>query len=111
MTTYLRFTPVLLVAAATGCGIFGKGGESTPSPLDVVVTAAPRLNPDERGESLPTLVRLIQLKSAGKLESADFDQIVRRPTGMSWRTVVELPPPDKGGRFAFFAEGYRIERK
>ncbi len=155
MASKLRWKAgALLVAVSTGCALFGKGGESPPSPFDVTVTAAQRLNPDDGGESLPTLVRLYQLKSAGKLESADFDHmyrvpketlgddllrvdemllspggtaqqrierdkaartlavvpIVRRPTGKSWRTVVELPPPEKGGRFAFFIEGYRIER-
>ena len=70
MASKLRWKAgALLVAVSTGCALFSKGGESPPSPFDVTVTAAQRLNPDDGGESLPTLVRLYQLKSAGKLET------------------------------------------
>lgn len=157
MTTVRRSVPGavgVVVALSAGCALFGKG-DSTPVPIQISVNAAQRLNPDDAGESLPTLVKLYQLKSAAKLEGADFDRVyrapketlgddllrvdevllapggtaqqrierdraarvlavvpvVRRPTGKSWRTVVELPPPDEAGRFGFFVEGYRIQSR
>ena len=101
------------------------------------VEATDRMNPDEDGRPLPTLVRVYQLGSIGTMETASFDDIhqndeeilgdaflgkdeftvypesrtnrqfernpdanfivgfaaVRRPTGVSWRTILELPPP------------------
>jgi type VI secretion system protein VasD len=41
--------------------------------------AGARLNLDEQGESLPTLVRIYQLKGTGRLEGAEFDQLYRQP--------------------------------
>ena len=129
--------------------------EPTAIPLDIVVIAAAWLNPDEQGRSLPTVVRIYQLRARGRLEAAEFQQLyahpketlgedlirsdefvlspgetahrriereksakalavvpmVRRPAGLSWRTDVELPPPDKGTQLTFVIEGYRVERR
>jgi len=41
--------------------------------------ASDQLNPDEQGASLPTMVLLYQLKSAAKIETADFEEVYRRP--------------------------------
>jgi type VI secretion system protein VasD len=64
-----------LAAAAllfsTGCAWFGKK-DRVPRPLDVTVRAAERVNPDESGQSLPTVVRVYQLKAAGAMEAADY---------------------------------------
>jgi type VI secretion system protein VasD len=49
------------------------------SPLNLEITAGPRLNPDDQGLPLPTVVRIYQLRSAGKLERADFDRLLRQP--------------------------------
>lgn len=141
---------------AAGCGLFRTTPSDAPGePLQVELAAGDRLNPDERGESLPTVVHLYQLKSAAKLEAADYERfyraanetlgadllqaqeftllpggklrrrvereraakvlavvaLFRRPTGDSWRTFVELPPPSSGAELRFVAEGYRIERR
>jgi len=62
--------------ALNGCGLFG--GEKAPAPVDVTVTAGARLNPDDTGQSLPTVVRIYQLKSASRAESAQFEDLYRR---------------------------------
>ena len=164
----------LALAVGAGCGLFRSqppppAPVSAPAPtpppppaeppatvpLDVVVIAAAWLNPDEQGQSLPTVVRIYQLKATSKLEAAEFQQLyahpketlgedllrsdeivispgetahrrierersakalavvsmVRRPAGLSWRTDVELPPPDKGAELTFVVEGFRVERR
>jgi type VI secretion system protein VasD len=47
-------------------------------PVEITVEASARLNPDEDGQSLPTSIRLYQLRSPGRLEAAEFDQLYRR---------------------------------
>ena len=37
--------------------------------------------------------------------------VVRRPAGPGWRSIVELPPPDRRTSLIFALEGYRIQRK
>jgi type VI secretion system protein VasD len=66
----------LAVLALNGCGLFG--GETTPAPVDLTVTAAARLNPDDSGQSLPTVIRVYQLKATSRAEAAQFEDIYRR---------------------------------
>jgi type VI secretion system protein VasD len=66
---------VMLIPLAGGCGLFGS---KEPVPIEVTVTASDRLNPDEQGQSLPTVVRILQLKGSARLEGADFDPVYRR---------------------------------
>jgi len=145
----------LALAAMAGCALFSGGGEATPSPIQVSIVASARLNPDDQGQALPTVVRLYQLRSPARLEAAEFealyrseketlgedllqvDEVVvepgataarklprhkdaralaavglfRRPSGASWRSAVELPPPGKAASFAFTVEDYRIVRR
>lgn len=67
---------VLALAVPTGCAWFG-GGEDKPSPIDVTINAEKRLNPDERGEALPTMFRVVLLGSAAKAESASYEDLYR----------------------------------
>lgn len=53
--------------------------EPGPGPIEVTLRASNRLNPDERGEPLPTVVMLYQLKSAAKLAAAGFEDVYRKP--------------------------------
>ncbi len=78
MRRRIRGTAALIVALALpmGCAWFG-GGDDKPSPIDVTISAAPRLNPDERGEALPTLFRLVLLGSAAKAEGASYEDLYR----------------------------------
>jgi type VI secretion system protein VasD len=141
---------LLGLASAAGCAT-GSRGEASPAPFDVTVEGAKRLNPDEEGQSLPTSVRLYQLRSSGKMEAAEFDQVyrkeketlgedfvhvdevtvspgekvkktilrepgaralaavavVRRPSGTTWRAIVELPSGSPGP-VTFVVEDFRV---
>lgn len=66
----------LTLAVPTGCAWFG-GGEEKPSPIDVTIAAERRLNPDERGEALPTMFRVVLLGSAAKAEAASYEDLYR----------------------------------
>ena len=75
---------LLVICSALGCGgprvvVAPPPPEPAVLPVDVQVIASPRLNPDEQGESLPTVVRLYLLKSAVKLDRAEYDQVYRDP--------------------------------
>jgi type VI secretion system VasD/TssJ family lipoprotein len=49
---------------------------TTPEPIRMYLTASPRLNPGENGESLATTVRIYQLKDTGKLVESSLDRIL-----------------------------------
>jgi len=83
---------VLLALGAAGCALF-SGGEKAPVPVRVRVSAAARLNPDERGESLPTAVRVYQLKAVQKARTVDLAPLLRDPKealGEEFLSVDEL---------------------
>ena len=69
---------LVLAALAPACGL-GRAifGEGTPQPIEVVVEADAKLNPDDARRPLPTVIRLLQVRSAAKLERAEFDQVYR----------------------------------
>lgn len=138
----------LLLSVATlalvGCGAaVPRPSCDFPEAGNLSVQGTDRVNPDARGRSLPTIVRVFQLSTIGALEDATFDElwhapeealgdavlsmeemtyypsndgeagpvirrpfernpeanfivgmaIVRRPAGVSWRSIVELPVP------------------
>jgi type VI secretion system protein VasD len=64
------------LAASAGCSWFG-GGKDEPSPVEVTISAEQRLNPDERGEALPTMFRMYLLGSAAKAEAASYEDLYR----------------------------------
>lgn len=70
----------LLVTA--GCGLVPTRGERPPTPVRVRVTAAPRLNPDAEGASLPTAVRVYQLASAAKAATVELPDLLRDPAAL-----------------------------
>lgn len=75
------FTAALTGAAA---GLAACKHSSPPPPCDgpesnkLRIEAAPRLNLDERGESLPTTLHIYQLKSDKKLREAAFEDVLDR---------------------------------
>ncbi len=95
------------VVLSSGCALFGRGGP--PPPIEVTIQASDRVNPDEQGQSLPTLIRLYQLKSAAPLEAADYgavygsdketlganllqaDEVVVAPGGTATKRIVRVP--------------------
>jgi type VI secretion system VasD/TssJ family lipoprotein len=89
---------LLLLLAQAGCFLFRSAppppppvaelpqeepepaaGPQEPFPIQLTLRASDRLNPDERGEPLPTVVMIYQLKSATKLAAADSDDVYRKP--------------------------------
>lgn len=67
--------------------LVGCGGASAPRPpappcalpVQVAWVASDRLNPDESGAALPTLVRVHQLKTVAHLDELEFEDLWRRP--------------------------------
>lgn len=70
---------VPLFALIAGCSLIpGRdSGPQAPSPIRLSVSAAPRLNPDENGASLPTAVRVHQLRSAAKAEGVELSALLQ----------------------------------
>jgi type VI secretion system protein VasD len=64
-----------LVVSTGGCAFF-RGGDR-PTAVEVTLTAADRLNPDERGESLPTMFRIQLLGAAARAEAASYEAVYR----------------------------------
>ncbi len=62
-----------------GCGMFGGGKPATPEPLRIEVAASTRLNPDDHGESLPTLVRVYQLTNAARARTVELRDLIKDP--------------------------------
>jgi type VI secretion system protein VasD len=143
-----------LVAATfllAGCSLLGLAKPSSAGPMRLQIEAGARLNPDDGGHSLPTIVRVYQLRSAAKARTVELTDllrdpkdalgedllsteelllspgqtiertltrepearavlvaaVVRRPAGVSWRDVVELPPT-KTKNLAYVLQEYRL---
>jgi type VI secretion system VasD/TssJ family lipoprotein len=45
-------------------------------PIRVSITGSDKLNPDDKGQALATVVRIYQVKGIGKLEGASFDDFL-----------------------------------
>jgi type VI secretion system protein VasD len=74
---------LLLVAAMTACGGAEKAVEKECPPAKTAkITLAPsdRLNPDDQGRALPTVVRLYQVTDLARFETAEFEDIWLRAT-------------------------------
>jgi predicted component of type VI protein secretion system len=56
-----------------------------------------------------TVRRQVERDRAAKVLAAVA--VVRRPSGKTWRAVVDLPPPGARAEIAFVLDGYRIRRK
>jgi len=67
------------VFAGLGCGHAPPPSPCTgPEPIAVSLLARPKVNPDDAGQSLSTVVRLYMLKSKAKLEAAGMDELLAR---------------------------------
>lgn len=126
-----------LASALAGCGSTPRPNCEPSESANLRIETTDRLNPNEEGIPLPTVVRIYQLANIGAMETATFEEIhendeetlgeamlgkdevtvyprsrinrqfernpeanyivgvgiFRRPTGVSWRTILELPPP------------------
>ena len=162
------YAAIVIWVALSGCGGGQKPSCKTPDALVLELETSDRVNTDENGQALPTVVRIFQLTEISELEMASFDDIwtnsekvlgrtlagnmemtifpgqrtiqrltrnpkaffvaaaavFRRPAGMAWRTIQELPPPGdpcaetgkrsageklKALRMRIYLEDYRIE--
>jgi type VI secretion system protein VasD len=93
-----------LVAVLGGCAHHQKGFRcELPPPLFLIVAAGNDLNPSERGEALPTLVRVMQLSSVAKADTYDPKDL--------WDRASETLGPDLIAQEEFTVEpGERILR-
>jgi type VI secretion system protein VasD len=75
----MRASPLAAAALVplAGCFLWGSK-DSTPAPIEIALQASDQLNQDEQGASLPTMVLIYQLKSAAKVDTADFEDVYRR---------------------------------
>lgn len=133
---------------ASGCGQNARPSCDAQEDAQLRIEATERMNPDEEGRPLPTVVRVYQLSNINVMETASFEEIwqnaeetlgdavlgsdeltiypdtrinrefernpeanyivgvaiVRRPTGVSWRTILELPPPASEAQCAALQE-------
>ena len=67
---------VLGASALASSGCFFRG-PSAPEPIELTLQASARLNPDDASQSLPTVLRILQLKSGRKMEQAEFTRVYR----------------------------------
>jgi type VI secretion system VasD/TssJ family lipoprotein len=74
-------TPPPAASAAAPC--------PEPEALRLQVRAGDRLNPGEKSEPLATVVRVYQLKDAGKLTEAGFEEMLDRPKEVLGEELVE----------------------
>jgi type VI secretion system protein VasD len=71
-------TPIAIAGLLAGCSLLPWGSE-TPAPVRLTLTASKRLNPDDQGQSLPTAIRVLQVKSLAKAGAVEVLDIVRDP--------------------------------
>lgn len=139
---------VVVVVGLAGCGGTQSPACNIPEQGNLLIYATDRVNPDENGQALPTIVRVYQLTNLGSLELASFEDIwenaeetlgdtmlvedevtiypgqrvtraferdpaanyivgvaiVRRPSGASWRSVLDLPISAEAQRCAALQE-------
>jgi type VI secretion system protein VasD len=55
--------------------LFLVGCAKEPVRVNMVLAAAPNVNPDSSGQALSVVVRVYQLKDKGRLEAADFNAV------------------------------------
>ena len=150
----VRKTLIIAFALAAFGALAGCGGNNARPSCDAQenanlrIIATDRMNPDEDGRPLPTIVRVYQLGNIGPAETATFQElwendeellgdamlgkdeltmfpdsrvsrefernpdanyimgmaVVRRPTGVSWRSILQLPPPASEAQCAALQE-------
>jgi type VI secretion system protein VasD len=87
---------LLVGLSASGCFLFASG-DGTPAPIPITLRATDRVNPDEQGQALATVVRIYQLKGTAKVDAADFDSVYRREKETLGEDLIqveelEIPP-------------------
>jgi type VI secretion system protein VasD len=74
MTHSHRYIVLLIVLSAL---LLFVACPKQPVRLSMVMSAAPNVNPDVSGQPLSVVVRIYQLKDKGRLESADYNALMK----------------------------------
>jgi type VI secretion system protein VasD len=69
----------LLVAVSSACGATLAPTCRVPTATELEIETSDRVNTDQGGAALPTIIRLYQLKNLSALQSASFDDMLDRP--------------------------------
>jgi type VI secretion system protein VasD len=98
------------VALFGGCAHPPPSPCTTPEPIRISLVASTLLNPGENGQSLPTTLRIYQLKDTGKLIESSLDRMLdgdRAVLGEDFVSVQELTlyPGDKVAPATIRSEG------
>lgn len=72
----LSLLPILTLFAIPACGTVLC---ELPSSSSLTIRGSEQLNPDADGRSLPTIVRVYQLRDIGSFEIASFEEVWQRP--------------------------------
>lgn len=83
----------LLLGFVTGCASAPPPTCKVPQRVELEIETSERVNPDARGSSLPTRVRLYQLTDLSRLQSASFEE-VWEDNGAALQQAVVEPPID-----------------
>ncbi|HKU44647.1 MAG TPA: type VI secretion system lipoprotein TssJ [Polyangiales bacterium] len=60
-----------------------------PTATELEIETSDRVNTDQGGEALPTIIRLYQLTNVSSLQSASFDDMLDRPKETLGKSIVE----------------------
>lgn len=70
--------PALVVLTLLALGGCARDKAPDPSPVELVLTASPEVNPDRNDRPSPVLVRVYELSSTGAFETADFFAVLEQ---------------------------------
>jgi type VI secretion system protein VasD len=88
LVRFLIASSALSVALVGGCATV-RPTCKVPDNVQLELESSDRLNPDERGRSLPTIVRIYQLTDIGNMEQSAFDDIWERGKETLGDTIVK----------------------
>jgi len=100
MTRLIAWPNVAVLVALLGClslGCLGMGCAGAkptckvPDTVELELESSDRVNRDEKGESLPTVIRLYQLVDLSAMQSASFDDIWERSDEVLGETKAGKP--------------------
>ena len=70
--------PLLVLALMFALGGCSRDKTPDPSPVNLVLTASPAVNPDRNDRPSPVLVRVYELRAPGAFETADFFAVLEQ---------------------------------
>lgn len=71
----MRWFAILTAITAAGCGAAVRPTCKVPDVIELQLEASDRVNSDEAGRSLPTLLRIYQLAEVTSLEQSSFEDV------------------------------------